>query len=76
MVAMTVNVDISFRDRVDAVAKRCHKSRAQILREALVARMEYEAWVDSALDEADRAIAAGDTVPHDDAVKTFEAMFH
>ena len=75
MVAMTVNVDESIRDQVDAIAKRCHKSRAQILRESLTARLEYEAWVVRALKEAEAAEAAGRVVPHAEAVRRIEAMF-
>jgi len=75
MVAMTVTVDEALRDKVDDIAKRCHKSRSQILRESLFARLEYEAWVDRALNEADKAEAAGKIVPHDEAVRRIEALF-
>jgi len=69
MKTMSLKLDDSMFERVDHVAGRCHKSRLEIVRESIQARLEYETWLEGAIEEAREDFKSGRYVSHDEAMK-------
>jgi len=73
MKTMSLKLDDSMFEQVDHVADICHKSRVEIVRESIQARLEYESWLESAVEEARDDFRAGRYVSHDEAMKHMQA---
>jgi len=48
---ISVQLNDSQFEQVDDMAKQSHKSRSEILREAIAAKVEYEAYKSGAIDD-------------------------
>ena len=68
MKTISLKVDDSVYDQVGIIAKRSHKSRPEIVRESIQARLEYELWLDGAVEEARKDFREGRVVSHQDAM--------
>jgi len=68
MKTISLKVDDSVFDQVSRIAERSHKSRPEIVRESIQARLEYEVWLEHAVEAAREDVRRGRTVSHKEAM--------
>ncbi len=74
MKTINLKLDNDTFERVSHVATNCHKSRPEIVRESIWARLEYEEWLERAVEEAREDFRAGRTVSHDEAIAIMDSL--
>jgi len=72
MKTLSLKLDDSMFDEVDHLANRCNKSRLEIVKESIQARLEYEAWLESAIEDARDDFRNGRYLSHDAAMKRMQ----
>jgi len=74
MKTIALKVDDETFDRVSRVASRCHKSRPEIVRESIQARLEYEEWLGKSVEDAREDFREGRAVSHEEAMKYMDTL--
>jgi len=74
MKTINLKLDDDTFERVSHVATNCHKSRPEIVRESIQARLEYEEWLEKAVEEAREDFREGRTVSQDEAIAFMDKL--
>jgi len=71
---ISVKLNDSQLEQVDDMAKQSHKSRSEILREAIGAKVAYEEYKREAIDKGMEDIKNGNTVSHREVIERIQNM--
>lgn len=71
---ISFQVDDARCEQVEALAKASHKSRAEIMREAIDAKLAYENYKQEAIADGMRALKAGEVVSHASVVERMQRL--
>jgi len=74
MHSISVQLNDSQFAQVEDMAKQSHKSRSEIMREAIGAKVAYEEYKREAIDKGLEDIKNGDTVSHSEVMERIQAM--
>ncbi|MDX8398875.1 MAG: ribbon-helix-helix protein, CopG family [Gallionellaceae bacterium] len=73
MHSISVQLNDSQFEQVDDMAKQSHKSRSEIMREAISAKVEYEAHKQAAIDQGIESAMNEPRISHAKAKEHFKA---
>ena len=66
---LTIRLERSVKERLEAVAKRLNRSKSSLAGEAITEFVAVQEWQKRGIEEAIRSLDAGKGVSHDDVVR-------